>query len=138
MAHTMGRPMPMRPTPLLAAVLCLVSVPGFADRSIRKNLASAADRLEEALDKNQRGSAACRNHVEPGIVQIIDAIDALRPSDDSGKYDQVTTMLSGNLNIAKLSACPDDVLREMTRASQDLAEAAQDARRRRPGPPPPP
>src|SRR5437879_1782328 len=132
MTHTMRRPMhpmPMRPTPLLAAALCLLSFPAFADRTVRRNLASSADRLEDALEKNQRASPACRNHVEPGLNQIIDAIDALRPSDDPNKYDQVATLLAGNINNARLSACPDDTIHEMTRAMQDLVDAGAEVRR---------
>jgi hypothetical protein len=127
----------MRPTPLLAAVLFFISTSAWAEGSIRKNLAAAADRLEEALERNQRSSRECRRNVDAGLYQLVDALDALRPSDDPAKFDTVASQLAGNLNMAKLSGCPEEVTRELTRGLGELTDA-QDAVRRRRGPPPPP
>ena len=128
--------MTMRPTPLLAAVL-IVSAPAFAE-SIRKNLAQSADRLERAIEDNTRASPQCRNRSEPGLNQVIDGLDALKPSDDPARYDQLANQLGDILRNAKLTGCPDDYTRDIQRSLGDLNDAASDVRRRRPGGPPPP
>ncbi len=127
--------MTMRPTPLLAAVLVL-SAPAFAE-SIRKNLAQAADRLERAIEDNNRASQMCRNRSEPGLLQAIDQIDLLKPSDDPARFDQIAQQLQDISRFAQAN-CPNDYARDIQRALSDLQDAASDARRRRPGAPPPP
>ena len=130
-------PMPMRPTPLLAALLVLSS-PAFAE-SIRRNLAQAGDRIERAMEDNTRASANCHNRADPGLTQALDAIDGLKMSDDPTRFDAAAQQFAGALNMAKLSGCPEDFTRDLQKALSDLMDAASDIRRRRPsGPPPPP
>lgn len=129
--------MTMRPASLLSAVL-VVSSPALAE-SIRKNLAQSADRLERAVEDNSRASPMCRNRSEPGLIQVIEQLDLLKPSDDPARFDQVAQQLQETLKMAKLTGCPDDYTKDIQRGLSDLLDAASDARRRRPnGPPPPP
>jgi len=142
MAPTMGRPMRMRLTSLVAAVVVVLSLPALAGpgrgNSIRRELADSGDRLDDVLEKLARAPAGCRANVEGSVGQLLDAIDALRPSDDVSRFDQTVSLLGAAQNMAKLSGCPDDVVRDMNRAAADLADAARDVRRRQPPAPPPP
>lgn len=128
--------MPMR-SPFLMVGL-LLSTSAFAGESLRRNLAQAGDRLEEAQQRNFRSPAGCRRNTDGPLQQLVDAVDGLKASDDITRFDQVAASLAALSTSARMSGCPDDVVRELGKAMGDFSDAVSLARQRRNGPPIPP
>ena len=118
------------PMPKLLLLSLLVPAVAFADHdedrgnrgpSFRKLIAEATDRLERALEDTRDSHPGCRNRVEPGLKQAIDALDALGPNSPPGQLDNLVGLVTQVKNST--FRCDDDVMREISRSIGDLRDA---------------
>lgn len=86
-------------------------------------LSDAADAVEDAYDRTQRSTGACRTQVGSGLNDLVDRIDALRRQADAMQLNQLRFELSTVAQQAPFAACPIGVTEDLQKALESLEDA---------------
>lgn len=113
----------MRRLAHLAVIFVLPTLAWADPNPAKKQLAAAADALEEAMGKAQRSSPTCRSAVVRQLDAVTDRIDGMRKTARALDVMSVKLEVNGISLAASLAGCPFGVTEHVQQGLEQLEEA---------------